>query len=537
MINVVRLEPHSQWDQNILNRLFQNQLLPTGLTFSDHERYLGKLTPEPELGGCILIIPGRYWHDRTDEINEYIQHLRWVLAIRTGDEQDLLDIDKVRHPNIRWWVQTPRIDHTYGDVRKFGVGYTPHFNIPQHSPPDMTNDVFLSAQNTHPRRFDAFASTNCMPGMQVLTHQTPGFTQGLAPELYTQYMIHSKVALAPAGPDTPDTFRLYEALQAHTVPIADDIAANRPDVSGYWEMVFPDAPFPILTNWFDAPGIVKEAVANYPRNANRIAAWWMREKRNYVHWLNEDLELLTAGINWQKDASVITVVIPVSPIPGFPDISILEETLNSVRWHLPDSEIILTFDGVRAEQEDMRDAYEEAIRRILWRCDHYWNNVTPIVFDQHMHQSGMMRVAMNRIHTPLLLYVEQDTPIVIDQPIDWSTIISFIDSERADLVRLHHEASILDVHMHLMQDKEGVFWRTTQWSQRPHVASLRFYRNCMEHFSLEAKCFIEERLAGPAQQQHYWKLFVYTPDTPDIKRSYHLDGRCGGPKFEDSQVF
>jgi hypothetical protein len=544
----------------VLNLLWTNNQFRTGLDFavSEHgnppeneaaEPGDVKLDDLPATTGVILIIPGRYWHRCTDEITRAIARYQWVLAIKTGDEEDLFDIHKIVHPNIRWWVQTPRTDRDYGDVRKFGVGWTPRFNCPQHSPPDVPvpghpahgthTDVFLSAQNTHPRRFDAFASMNCMPGMQVIQHQTAGFTQGLSPELYMQYMINSKIALAPAGPDTPDTFRLYEALQSHCVPIADDICANTHsyDSRGYWEMIFPDAPFPVLTNWQDAPGIVRREVADYPRNANRIAAWWMRRKRDYIRWLHKDLELLGCTSHEGDDAgSALTVVIPVSPIPSFPDISIIEQTLNSVRWHF-DSEIIITFDGVRIEQEHMRADYEEAIRRILWRCDHYWENVTPVIFEHHQHQSGMMQIALHRVKTPLLMYVEQDCPIVIDEPTDWNAICGYILDGHADLIRLHHEALILQVHMYLMHEKDDVFWRTTQWSQRPHIASRTFYENVMQHFSPDAKCFIEDRVATIAPDDPSWKLFIYTPNQNNIKRSYTLDGRAGGPKYDAEQVF
>lgn len=545
-IHVAKLRPTSQWDQTILNLLWSNQLTPTGFDFtiSEHgeppaneETSSGDtmLNDLPDTDGVVLIIPGRYWHRYTADITRAIANYRWVLAVRTGDEENNFDITKIVHPNIRWWVQTPDIRTQYGDVRKFGVGFTTHFcDLPTHLP-HLDYDLFLSAQNTHPRRYNAFAITNCMPGVNKVVHTTAGFTQGLAPQLYMNYMIHSKVALAPAGPDTPDTFRLYEALQSHCVPIADDVCANH-DTTGYWESVLPDAPFPVLTEWGDAPGIVKQALADYPRNANRIAAWWMRQKRQYANWLHQDLNML--GYVFDPDPELITVVVPVSPIPSHPGIHILEETLNSIRHHLPDSEIILTFDGVRPEQEDMREAYEESIRCTLWRCDHYWKNVTPLIFEHHQHQSGMMQVALHRINTPLLMYVEQDTPLVIDEPIDWTTITDFITSERADLVRFHHEAHVLDVHRHLMQEQDGAFWRTTQWSQRPHVASKQFYLNAMQHLSADARCFLEEKFAGVAQEQTGWRLWIYHPDgAPGIKRSYHLDGRAGGPQFTDSQVF
>jgi hypothetical protein len=65
----------------------------------------------------------------------------------------------------------------------------------------------------------------------------------------------------------------------------------------------------------------------------------------------------------------ITVVIPVSPIKSHPDTAILDETLDSVRYHHPTAEIILTFDGIREEQSRRWHDYEEFIRRALWRAD------------------------------------------------------------------------------------------------------------------------------------------------------------------------
>jgi hypothetical protein len=61
----------------------------------------------------------------------------------------------------------------------------------------------------------------------------------------------------------------------------------------------------------------------------------------------------------------ITVVVPVSPIRFHPDISILTETIESVRYWLPDAEIVITFDGVRTENELWRHNYELAINRAL----------------------------------------------------------------------------------------------------------------------------------------------------------------------------
>ena len=94
MIPVVHLPPGDQWDQHMLDRLLLGQLYPHGIECEFEDDW-------PDADGIVLVIPGRYWHDRADEISDEIARYRWVLAIRTGDEEDLLDPKLIQHPNIR----------------------------------------------------------------------------------------------------------------------------------------------------------------------------------------------------------------------------------------------------------------------------------------------------------------------------------------------------------------------------------------------------------------------------------------------------
>lgn len=254
---------------------------------------------------------------------------------------------------------------------------------------------------------------------------------------------------------------------------------------------------------------------------------------------------------------VITAVIPVSVIKSHPDTAILTETVESIRYWHPTAEIILTFDGVRPEQESRRAEYEEFIRRALELARDKWRNVCPFIFERHLHQVGMLRAVLDEIRTPLFLYVEQDTPLVTDCPIDWEAIQRFILDGNSNLVRFHHEAAIHPEHMHLMigppwpgPHGTGTVAPTYQWSQRPHVASVAYYRRILDaHFTAGARSFIEDRMYGVLEaarhrdglqgwQQH--RLHLYHPGRlgeENIKRSYHTDGRAGEAKYVDEQVF
>lgn len=274
----------------MLAALLAGRLYPHGLEFEQSDANLA------DHDGIVLVVPGRYWSDGTAEITKLIARFRWVLAFRCGDEEDLFDISKVSHPNIKWWVQCPRPGRDYGTARFLGVGYTPHFTNLGAIPPAKYGGLFLSAQCTHERRRQAFEAIYSS-GSETLgfVEPTSGFAQGMQPADYTQMMRQAKLAPAPAGAVSPDTFRVWEALTSHTMPIADDVSPAY-DSHGFWQMLLPGVPFPVITDYTDLPGWITDQLADYPRNANRIAAWWIGEKRAMARRLREDLEELGADL-------------------------------------------------------------------------------------------------------------------------------------------------------------------------------------------------------------------------------------------------
>jgi hypothetical protein len=232
----------------------------------------------------------------------------------------------------------------------------------------------------------------------------------------------------------------------------------------------------------------------------------------------------------------ISVLVPVSPIKSHPDISIVKHTLATIRFWFPTAAIWILMDGVRQEQESYREAYTEAKLRLREHAD---ANTHFIEFEKQTHQVGMTRAALAVITTPLLLFVEQDMPLVIDEPIQWDSIMRAVLGGQYNLVRLMHEAFPLACHEHLMgkvQYANGArFRQTIQWSQRPHVALVSFYREMLtNHFSPEANTFIEDRMHGAAQDHgwEYTKMAVYLPNDKNCKRAYHTDGREGDIKFD-----
>lgn len=240
----------------------------------------------------------------------------------------------------------------------------------------------------------------------------------------------------------------------------------------------------------------------------------------------------------------ITIVVATSVLPSHPSTKIIDETIKSIKYHLPDNDIIMQIDGLRNEQMDRKIDYDKYKTDILWKClhDDSYKNVLPVVFDEFNHQSGMMRATIDKIKTPLLLYIEGDCPLVTDLPIDWLKCIDFIDCGKANTIRYHFEGVIPKEHESLMMGTDDGFMKTVQWSQRPHLSTVLYYKDLVLP-NTKKQLFIEDTFHGIVMNDwndngklgwYKHRLWIYYPDGGNnIKRSYTTDGRAGGLKFTD----
>lgn len=535
MIDVVYL-PHPGLDQLMVRDLLSNAMWSPVNAYEFNETTIDKVKD-----GCILVVPGAVQNAR--RINMLIANFRWVVIFNVSDETNIFEIDKLNHPNMKIWLQTPRADITY-NARVFGVGYgyaREYAKGLESEYLDKSIDVFISGQNTHARRNMVFKRLHEFKDkhkdLNIHINETAGFTQGYSQQMYFNLLAQSKVAPAPSGAFSPDSFRVYEALELGCIPIADEVSPKLEHNSeGYWEKLF-HSPVPILRD-SNVSSLINDSLKDYQMKANQIFAWWIGQKRKYAYDLQRDIALTSLQGVESTDKSLLTVIVPVSPWKSHPDTKKLEVTIQSIRRHLPDCEIVITFDGVRAEQEDRREDYNEFVKRMLWKINHEYTNVLPLIFLEHTHQVGMMREALKYTKTPLVMYVEGDSPLA-DEEIDFKKITNRL-LNGTDVVRLYNKESIPEEHKYLMlSEVEDEFIKTAQWSQQPHLATKNFYERALQYFGKDAKAFIEERIyyiGVKEARKGNWNMEIYLPK--DGKpRSYHLDGREGEDQYLGSQVF
>lgn len=545
------------WDQALLEDLFSGALgrVP-GFEFQHFETYCSHDDVWPKVSdpdGGIFVVPARHHASEEDvvAINRMLAAHSWVLLILTGDEEAVFPVNLIGHPNMRIWVQNPRPGGRFpGDTVFLPCGYAKNGKLildelHRAAPDGIERDLdwFFSGQVTNPRREQcAFALRRLQNGELM---ETEGFGQGLDVLSYFAHMRRAKVVPAPSGPATTDTFRACEALEAGAVPLLDN---NDPrGRSGVWDLIFPEhlRP-PMIVDWEQVEFHIGQMSSVAVRN--QVFSKWQRYKRHLRFELARQLRALGAPELTEPFVSSMTAVIVTSPIEQHPSTELLRETIDSIRAHDHWCEILVMFDGVRPEHKGLEERYQEYVNRALHMLNSEYREVIPFVAKEHRHQSGLMRWALEEVRTPLVLFMEHDTPLITREwpewKIPWFEIDELVRSGMLNVVRFHHEASIPWEHDHLMLDPGPIdllgvpIRRTCQWSQRPHLARTDFYRELMAAFFTDhSRCMIEDTVLGAAEtvrrdrdEWAKWRIGIFHPEGT-IARSRHTDGRGNSPMF------
>ncbi len=280
------------WDQGLLEDIFKQ-----GDFDYQHITDTGDV---PGDQGAIFIINGRTHIEDTDKINADIANLRWVLFIDTGDEEANFPWREVKHPLMRVWMMLPRMNVHDDTHLKLPNGYRPNTRelLKDIGQQERSLDWFFAGQVNHERREQCVHELHYLvdsgevpKGRIVPTH---GFGQEvLAYRDYLTLMASSKIVLCPSGVESPDNFRLYEALEAGCLPIVDAFSPTNKH-PGFWQYLFGNGiPFPIVEYWDELPKLMPELLRGWPHNANKAFAWWQNKKRELRYSLIDDVRELS----------------------------------------------------------------------------------------------------------------------------------------------------------------------------------------------------------------------------------------------------
>lgn len=516
------------WDTGLIEAAISGDLWPLPVGF--------EVVDEPRSGG-IAVIHGEYALAHPRPIPER------MLIIHGGDEN-------------RQWTPPKGENLVWSQHAKPGQ-WQPHRKVVPGCPPDTRSLMRdMPRGPLSERRLWGFAGQAANDSRKAFLtavsdqgggecHVSPSFGQGLERTDYLRFLCQTAIAPSPAGSVDPEGFRLYEAIEAGCLPVAQRSCPGWEAGFDWWRWTLgEEPPFPVVDHWHEAPGLFgcyASAALRMQLSANLTGWWWQNYKRRYALNLLEDLATLGAGSGARLPGlgSDVTVIISSSPIQGHPSTALLENTIRSIRSYpeLAACEILLCLDGypMSADPGCSPEAYEEYRRRVLELCSSGpgFRGCLPIVFEGHTHQAEMTRFALRFVRTPLIFFVEHDTyPF---GAVDFAGIARvLLETEEAGVIRLSIWHDVLDEHLYLYPEGRsrrevlGVpLIRTVDWSQRPHLARTEFYRALLaDYVAPGQRIWIEHALYGPAVANPWekFRICVYAP-AGDMTRSGHSDGR------------
>lgn len=247
----------------------------------------------------VVLVPGQHHATRHDyaQLNADLARMPRAVVVVYGDEASLFDWRHITHPDLRWWVMTPR--HTLhagmpAGTRFIGEGAGPPFAVP---PVEKDLDVFFAGQITHPRRQELADTLRPLTSATVVLEETPGFMQGRPRAGYLSQLARAKVAPCPSGIGTVDSFRLWESVRLGCVPVVEHRTPDGKD-HGMWHLCYPGGvPFPVVMSWSELPGLLPDLLAEHETIARRCQDWWLRQRQQYAGWLAEDVAWLHGTVH------------------------------------------------------------------------------------------------------------------------------------------------------------------------------------------------------------------------------------------------
>lgn len=284
------------WDDGLLEDIFKHA---GPLTFKHHDDFdwfdIGEIKEDQP--GAVVIINGRTHTEDADKINADIAKLRWVLFIDTGDEESVFPWRDIKHPLMRVWMMLPRMNVHDDTEFKLPNGYRPetHEVLRGIGLQPKTLDYSFAGQINHERRQQCFdVLKQFEPLYKAKVVGTDGFGKEDVPyNTYLYDMAISKVAPCPSGVESPDNFRLYEALEAGCIPVVDAFSTKNKS-PGFWKYLLGgDIPFPIIDYWDAFPKILPGLLADHQALSNKCFAWWQLKKREIKYKLYDDVKELS----------------------------------------------------------------------------------------------------------------------------------------------------------------------------------------------------------------------------------------------------
>lgn len=223
------------------------------------------------LEGAIINIRAYENEAFVDRFNEDISKLKWCLIIITQNEHGTDIQKKIKHPNCKIWIQSPKLS----DEADYFLGFGwPSDDILRFEQKEVERiyDFSFSGQVNNFHRQQCVKNLERLPNTRVIS--SGGFNQGLSYPEYLELLSKTKFAACPSAVSTPDSFRIYEALEMGCVPVLDKNVADQ------FYKIWGNSPLMGVVDW----DVLKfENMPAFEEQQKQVKEWWAEKKVELVN--------------------------------------------------------------------------------------------------------------------------------------------------------------------------------------------------------------------------------------------------------------
>lgn len=241
-----------------------------------------------------------FQHSCMTELNTQLQLMKWVLLIVIGDEGSGVPIDRIQHPNMSVYVY---------DAKPGKHGAFHH--LPAGSISDCIPFRNSFSQEQNARSLDWFFSGSirdiiwdeCINDLPKENSQR--YQYHISVKDYVRHLAMSKFVICRPSWTSPETSRVYDALEMGCIPIVGIYPGENPpghywwrdfgyDWVHFWECTLGEnPPFPVISSPRDLGWALHNELREWTLDKNiRIQQWWFDYKIRLSERLQSEVQRL-----------------------------------------------------------------------------------------------------------------------------------------------------------------------------------------------------------------------------------------------------
>ena len=206
-----------------------------------------------------------------------------IFLIHLGDESGIYDLTPVySNCNYVWRTFCSNKYFKNKNISCIPLGYKSGINFKKEED-RRYKWAFIGTPHKSSRHDLLFQLSNIKPSF---SYKTKKFNEGIigVGEM-NKVLSSSQFIPCPNGFVHPETYRLYEALECHCIPIVENAYK-------YYDRLFPENPFLKIDKWKEARNMIENFTTNEIKNkSNECKKWWSDYKKNLQNIIKNKINI------------------------------------------------------------------------------------------------------------------------------------------------------------------------------------------------------------------------------------------------------